>query len=119
MWIEDESDGPTIDREAIATHDTSAHARLAVYLQMVALVLIVLIAQSEQWGYAKFLKANRLDEIGHDICFVLSLASFSLPVLILVMLRAERQRQRTLWAALVLSIALNVVQVMALLHAAS
>jgi hypothetical protein len=119
MWIEDESDGPGIGREAIAARETSAHARLAVYLQMVALIPILVVARSEQWGFAKFLTASRFDEIAHDVCFVLSLASFFLPVLIVVMLRAKRPRQRSLWAALVLSIALNVVQVMALLPAVS
>ncbi len=119
MWIEDESDGPRIGREAIATDGIASKARLAVHLQMVALIPIVLVARSEEWGFAKYLKSSRLDEIASDICFVLSLASFLVPVLIVVMLRAQRPRQRSLWAALVLSLALNVVQVMALLPAVS
>jgi hypothetical protein len=115
MSLEDEIDGPTALMKPASKPWQALRVRHLVYLQLFTLMLCVVFGQCEVWGYSDVLERGMLGTIFSPIVMALFSTAVCFPVAKIVVMRGEESRRTATWMAALLSIAMSLTQILALL----
>jgi hypothetical protein len=115
MFLHDEIDAPVASQRSGNRPRWALRVRHLVYPQVFALVLSVLVGQSERWGYSRVLETGILGMFFQQAPGLLACSAFLFPGAIWALLQDEASREQWSWTALPLSILMELVQVWAIL----
>ena len=117
--LEDEIDGPVASSGPAHPRGLDIRARHVVHLQLLATILSVLYGLCERWGYSNVLETGLPGMFSQHIVGTVAASALAFPVVIFLILRDERPREKWAWAAAPLSLVMGFVQIFAILPSVS